>query len=160
MSSAWFCSCSLYLIGAHDVGRFYRHAWTLLRVRHADLVDGLPQSPTDSDAYLLRFVTRRLTSGFEEVRGRCGERPRFLQQHPSCVGQRDTLTVAQEQRDVQFLFQLTDESAQRRLGDVETLGSAGDARFLGDRDESAQVSEIHGVRFYTRSVCLGSERCI
>jgi hypothetical protein len=46
------------------------------------------------------------------------------------------------------------------LGDVETLGGAGDARFFSYRDESAQVTEIHGVRFYTRSVWLNIQRCI
>jgi hypothetical protein len=43
---------------------------------------------------------------------------------------------------------------------VEPFGGSRHARFLGDGDKGAQVTEIHGGRFYTRSVCLFFQRCI
>jgi hypothetical protein len=40
---------------------------------------------------------------------------------------------------------------------MEAGGRLGDARFVSDRDEGAQMSEIHGGRFYTRSEYLASK---
>ena len=62
-------------------------------------------------------------------------RPRLGQPHPA--------RQAHQQRHAHFLFQLLELGGQRRLGDEQLLGRAGDAAQLGGGDEVLQVSQFH-----------------
>ena len=59
-------------------------------------------------------------------------------------GQLDLALVAQQQRRADLLLELADLLAQRRLGHVQALRRAAEVQLLGDGDEVAQVSELHG----------------
>ena len=65
--------------------------------------------------------------------------------------------MADEERDAEFLLELPDVPAERRLGDVQAGRGLSDARFRGNSDERAQVAEVHGAGFYTRSVLRTSK---
>ena len=62
------------------------------------------------------------------------------------------MPVAHEQCNPELVLQLPDMPAERRLGDVEPLGGSRDTGFLSHGEEGTQMAEIHGGRFYTRSV--------
>ena len=44
---------------------------------------------------------------------------------------------------MRLLFELPDLQAQRRLLDAESLGGSREVSLLGDRNEVAQVSQVH-----------------
>ncbi|MCR3837842.1 hypothetical protein K3Z99_12395 [Pseudomonas aeruginosa] len=54
----------------------------------------------------------------------------------------------------ELFLQLLDVEAQRRLGDEQASRGATEMQFLGDRDEVAKLSEIHGRHLVLRSVFL------
>lgn len=58
---------------------------------------------------------------------------------------------ALEQRATQFLLELTDLPAQRRLGDEQPLGGTGEAQLFGDRHEIAQHPGVD-VQPFPRSI--------
>ena len=49
-----------------------------------------------------------------------------------------------EQGDAEFRFQGADLLAERRLLHVEPPRRAGDVPFLGNRDEIAEMAQVHG----------------
>ena len=51
---------------------------------------------------------------------------------------------AGDQGHAQFLLQQLDLAAQRRLGDMQLFGSAGEVALAGDGDEIAQLTQVHG----------------
>ena len=69
--------------------------------------------------------------------------PRLRQQHRAGGGQLHAAAVALEQRHAQLRLELADLLTQRRLGDVQTLGRTPEVRLLRDRDEVAEVAELH-----------------
>ena len=48
-----------------------------------------------------------------------------------------------ERECADFLLQQPDLLAQRRLADMQALGSAGEMQLLGDGDEVTQVAQLH-----------------
>ncbi len=66
----------------------------------------------------------------------------FVEQ-PSGLGQPQGPGVAVEQLDADLVLELADLAAQRRLGDVEDLGRAGEVPLIGDGDEVAKVAQFH-----------------
>jgi hypothetical protein len=64
--------------------------------------------------------------------------------------------VTVEQLDAELGLQAPDLRRQTRLGDPEPLGSAREAALLGDRDEVAQMAELHGDQAASASVTLAS----
>ena len=48
-----------------------------------------------------------------------------------------------EQRNAQFIFEIANLSAQRRLRNVKARGGAGHVLFFSDGDEVSQVAEFH-----------------
>src|SRR5690606_21966923 len=72
------------------------------------------------------------------------ERPRLAEAH---VARR-----AVDQRQPQLVLQTPDLLRQRGLGDVLALRRAGEVTLLVERDEGAQLAEVHGARSY--ALCL------
>jgi hypothetical protein len=61
------------------------------------------------------------------------------------------LFIAQQQRHSEFLFQLADLPAERRLRDMQVVSSFVEVEMLGDGDEVTDVSEFHETGFYNNS---------
>ncbi|MPN01173.1 hypothetical protein SDC9_148379 [bioreactor metagenome] len=69
---------------------------------------------------------------------------RLRQKHPTGRGQRHFPFIGpRNQRNPQLLFQFPDAAAQRRLGDAEPGGGAGEMELLRDGDEILQLVEFH-----------------
>ena len=49
-----------------------------------------------------------------------------------------------EQRRAEFLFQLPDLRAKRRLADTHPFGRPGEIQLFGDRNEIAKMAQFHG----------------
>jgi hypothetical protein len=145
---------------AEGVGGFDRHRGKLPRALYPNRVDRVPQAPSDADSNAVRVVAPGLAGRLDEVRRGRVEQPRLFKQLTAGFGDRHALTMADEQRDAELFLQLSDVAAQRRLRDVQPFGRSRHAGFFGDGDECAEVAEIHGGRFYTRSVYPFFERCI
>lgn len=59
-----------------------------------------------------------------------------------------------QQDHAQFLFQLLDLPAQRRLGDVQVFGSTGEVEGLPQHLEVAQMTQFHNGSFHTLRVLI------
>ncbi len=82
----------------------------------------------------------------------------LLQQHvgvfikkPPGLGQPQR-SATLKQNDAQFILQLLDLPAQRRLGDVQAFGRAGEVEGLPQHLEIAQVTQFHDGSFHTLRV--------
>ncbi len=82
----------------------------------------------------------------------------LLQQHvgvfikkPPGLGQPQR-SATLKQNDAQFILQLLDLPAQRRLGDVQAFGRAGEVEGLPQHLEIAQVTQFHDDSFHTLRV--------
>ena len=62
----------------------------------------------------------------------------------AAVGQADPFGMAMQQREPQLPFQRLDLLAQGRLLQAEQCGGARHLAGLGDGDEIAEMSQIHG----------------
>ena len=69
---------------------------------------------------------------------------RLLKKLTAGAGERHAVAMPHEQTNPELFFELANVPAQRWLGDVEAFGCLGDARLVGNRDEGAQMSKIHG----------------
>ncbi|MNE84781.1 hypothetical protein D3C80_1817180 [compost metagenome] len=69
------------------------------------------------------------------------------------LGDLHASAVALEQIDAQLLFQLADLPAQRRLGDVQAVGSLAQAAELSDMNQGFELNDVHG---RVRWVCGGN----
>ena len=73
----------------------------------------------------------------------------MVERDPPGFGQMQLSTAAFEQRMAQPFLQLADLHRQRRLGEVQAFGRAGEIAVVGDRPEVAQVVVVqrgHDVR--------------
>ncbi len=77
----------------------------------------------------------------------------MLIEKPSGLGQAQWPTAFQ-QHHPEFILQLLDLPAQRRLGDVQTFGGTGEVEGLAQHLEVAQVTQFHIDSFYTLRVLL------
>ena len=83
---------------------------------------------------------RRLSRRFDLQQ----DHPRMVEEDASRRRQFDRARTAEDQRRAQLRFQVADLPAQGGLGGVQPLpGGVGEAAFLRDRDEVAQVPEFH-----------------
>ena len=60
------------------------------------------------------------------------------------LGQPHAAIGAGEQHDVELFLEPLDVPRQRRLGDMQMRGGAGDAAEFGDADEIMQAAQLHG----------------
>jgi hypothetical protein len=114
------------------------------RVERTNKIDGFPETPADPDgdaAIARRFHPARATF---EVRDRSGHRPRFVEQGAPFTCQLHAGPMPEEERHAQLGFELANLPGERRLRDVETLGGSREVSFVGDGDECAQMSKVHG----------------
>ncbi len=74
-----------------------------------------------------------------------GERePRMVEEGAAGGGERDAVDAARQERNADFIFEIADLPAQRRLRGVQPLlGGDREAALLGDRDEIAKVAQLH-----------------
>ena len=70
-------------------------------------------------------------------------------------GEADVPASPMEELGAEFAFESRDLSAQRRLGQVQVLGGAGEVTEAGDLDEPAELLEVH-----VFSVSIPVEQCI
>ncbi|MNR49629.1 hypothetical protein D3C85_1690340 [compost metagenome] len=69
----------------------------------------------------------------------------MLQQETPGLGQAQRPGGPFEKDDAEFLFQLADLAAERRLGNVQPGGGAGEAALFRNRLEVAQMPEFHAL---------------
>ena len=74
------------------------------------------------------------------------KRPGFCQKGAAVARQADALGIALEQRQAQFLFQLGDLAAERRLRDMQAFGGAAHVFLFGHGDEVLQLADVKHVR--------------
>ena len=82
-------------------------------------------------------VLRRAVDGGEDLAGA----------HEEHLARRRELDAAGrpiQKRRAELRLEPPDLLRQRRLGDVQTLGGAPEVALLGDRDEGAEVAQLHG----------------
>jgi len=76
----------------------------------------------------------------------------FIEKPPGLGQPQRSATL--QQNHAQFLFQLLDLPAQRRLGDVQTFGGTGEVEGLPQHLEVAQMTQFHNGSFHTLRVLL------
>jgi hypothetical protein len=59
----------------------------------------------------------------------------FGEEEAASLGEAEGFGAAFEERDAEFVFEVVDLAAERRLGNVKASGGAGDVFFFGDGDE-------------------------
>jgi hypothetical protein len=70
--------------------------------------------------------------------------PRPRHQQFTGGGQRDVARGAVDQRHADLVLEPPDLLGERRLGDVEPRGSPREVALVGERDEVAQLAQLHG----------------
>ena len=101
-------------------------------------------------------LTQKLRNRAGDGRGGCGKLdPRFfhqsqdgrgaLRQDLAGGGGDHAASVPGEEGGAQFLFQKLDLSAQRRLGDMQTLGGLGQTAQFRDLEEGSKLFDIHKI---------------
>ena len=76
----------------------------------------------------------------------------FIEKPPGLGQPQRSATL--QQNHTQFLFQLLDLPAQRRLGDVQAFGGTGEVEGLPQHLEVAQMTQFHNGSFHTLGVLL------
>jgi hypothetical protein len=71
------------------------------------------------------------------------ELARFFKKSVAGVGQFDFALIADKERDSEFVFQLTDLTAERRLGQMQLLRRLAEVQALSHRDEIPSVTQFH-----------------
>jgi len=74
----------------------------------------------------------------------------FIEKPPGCGQPQRSATF--KQNHPQFVFQLLDLPTQRRLGDVQAFGGAGEVQRFTQHLEIAQMTQFHGGSFHTLRV--------
>ncbi len=113
----------------------------------------MPADPLETiGAQFGRHVRRDSDDGY--ARHRCPESrrndiecvqrlPRERKQGLTSVGQRHPMVTAEEQFTAEFPLEAADSLAQRRRSHVQSLRGPTEVEFLRDRDEVAQVPNLH-----------------
>ena len=68
----------------------------------------------------------------------------FFQQHFAGPRKSRAARGAFEQPYAEVVFQFLDRTRQRRLLDVQSLGSTSEVKFFCDGDETPQMAKLHG----------------
>lgn len=105
----------------------------------------------EAHAEPLPLAAAQTPGTFDDFVQSAGELHRLLKKKPARLGQAQMAARTVEQRHPQFLFQLTDLAAQRRLRDMQLFRRAGDVQLLGGRLEITYVAQLH----HTSWVCKG-----
>jgi hypothetical protein len=88
----------------------------------------------------LRGAARGLARGVDLKQ----RQPRVIEKGASGRGERDATRATLQQRHANLEFEVADLPAQRRLRGMEPpLGGIGQAAFLGNGNEIAQVAQLH-----------------
>ena len=84
-----------------------------------------------------------------------GERePRMVEEGAAGGSQLDAVHAARQERNADFIFEIADLPAQRRLRGVQPLlGGDREAALLGDRDEIAKVAQLHRLSHAFQAWC-------
>ena len=84
-------------------------------------------------------------------------RARVRQERLAGLGQRHVALHAVEQRRAELGLQLADLLADRRLGDVQLLGRAGEVQMAAHRLEVGELMDFHGSGRQTSVVSRGTD---
>ena len=131
------------LLVRHQIGRFNGHEWKLLRVMRTNAVDRLPESGSDAHLHEPDAFVPQLPCDAEQILARYDELLRLAQEPMARGRQHDARARPLEERDADFLLELTNMPTQGRLGDMESLRGPCEVQLLGDSNEGAQMAEIH-----------------
>ena len=69
----------------------------------------------------------------------------LLVEHPPGLAEAQRPAATLDQDKAQFVFELLHLPAQRRLGDAQDFGSAGEVSLARDGNEIAQVPQLHSI---------------
>jgi hypothetical protein len=119
-----------------------------------DPTDDSAQPRGNADLHNSGFSFLGMARGLRRVSSLNHQFSSLIQKDTSCFGQLHTALVARKECDTQILLELTDLTAQRRLGDVQLLRGPAKVEVFGDGKEIANVTQFHGPVFYTRRVLL------
>ena len=72
-----------------------------------------------------------------------GELPRFLEEHPPDGSKAHFLGTALKQYHAEFILQIADLPAKRRLGNIEAHRRLRDVQLLGDGNEVTKMAQFH-----------------
>jgi hypothetical protein len=79
-------------------------------------------------------------------RGDVGQHPRRLRQKaPAGLGQHHSRGAPVEEQHAELVLQRLDLGGEGRLADVQPFGGPREVRKFGDREEAAQLIELHEV---------------
>ena len=67
----------------------------------------------------------------------------LLHEHTARLGQLYLSLGAVKELDPQLFFELADLMAERRLAQIQPLGSAAEVQRLGQRDDVAKMTQLH-----------------
>src|SRR5690606_1243147 len=104
--------------------------------------DGARRMFSRADADRAGGLVAVLAQGLEFAFDLLEMRADRLEQARAGFGRGDAAGRARQEPHAQALFQRADGVAQRRLGQAELCGSAGEAALAGDSYESLQVVEV------------------
>jgi hypothetical protein len=103
----------------------------------------LPESGSDAHLHEPDAFIPELPRGAKKILARCDELLRLAQEPMARGGQHDARARPLEERDADFLLELTNMPTQGRLRDMQSLRSPCEVQLLGDGDEGAQMAEVH-----------------
>jgi hypothetical protein len=77
--------------------------------------------------------------------GLAQDAPRLVEKDGAGGGQRDASSSPMEKIDAQLELELPDLLAQRGLSEMQTLGRTPEVQLLGDGNEVAKSTKLHGL---------------
>ncbi len=98
-----------------------------------------------------RKAKRQCAAQFSVIAGQVAQDTVGIGQQPfgprqktfSLLGRFDTAAVTTQKSHAQFLFKRLNLPTQRRLGDIQPLGSCGDTAHSADTDKISKLTQFH-----------------
>ncbi len=106
--------------------------------------DAAGQRPREAHAQPSALAGARGARDLSGAVGAGQQLARLAEQRASRRRQHGAATVALEQLDAELGLERPDLLADARLGEVQPVGGAAEVKLLRDRDERAQLPELHG----------------
>jgi len=128
-----------------------REALTVLRDGRAQHASQAGRN-ANLDAAAFSFVS--VASRFHRMSSLRHKLSRFFEKDPAFLSQGHAPLIAQKEGNTKVLFQLPDLATEGRLRDVELLRRFAEVKALCNRYKISNVTEFHGLPFYTFWVCF------
>ena len=106
-----------------------------------------------ADVDLCVAATRKRTYRLYRIVSPIEDGAHLAVENPAGIRETDSLGAALKKPDAEFILQIANLPAQRRLRHVELLSRPGDILRLGDGDEIAKMTKLHcGFRAYSKGI--------